>query len=120
MLNKFKIVPLAVLVCATLSASLLAGCSSGESSSADGSASSDTTSSSDSSSSSGGTSSTGSVSVGQKLYMSDGSVFGTVVAVEAAHQFENGAVEPGVLVDYSPRINQQAWLPTRSAQTMVK
>lgn len=68
-----------------------------------------------------GCGSSGAVSVGDKLYMSDGTVFGTVVAVEESHQFENGTVEPGVLVDYSPRIpDQQNWLPMRSAETMAK
>ena len=61
------------------------------------------------------------VSVGQTLYMSDGTQYGTVVAADEAHQFPNGAVEPGVLVDYGPRIpGQQNWLPTRSAATMVQ
>ncbi len=69
----------------------------------------------------GSSGSSGGVSVGDKLYMSDGSIFGTVVAVEESHQFENGTVEPGVLVDYSPRIpDQQNWLPMRSAETMAK
>lgn len=59
--------------------------------------------------------------VGQKLYMSDGSQYGTVVAVEEAHRFENGVVEPAALVDFSPRIpGQQSWLPLRSAQKMVR
>ena len=67
-----------------------------------------------------GASSSG-VSVGQTLYMSDGTQYGTVVAADEAHQFPNGAVEPGVLVDYGPRIpGQQNWLPTRSAATMVR
>ena len=61
------------------------------------------------------------VSVGQTLFMSDGSQFGTVVEVSDSHQFENGISEPGVLVDYSPRINGvQAWLPTRSAEKMLQ
>ena len=73
----------------------------------------------DSSGGSGGSSS--GVSVGQTLYMSDGTQYGTVVAAVEAHQFPNGAVEPGVLVDYGPRIpGQQNWLPTRSAATMVQ
>ena len=61
------------------------------------------------------------VFVGQKLYMSDGTEYGTVVAVEDAHQFTDGTVEPGVLVDYGPRIpGEKNWLPTRSAQTMAR
>ena len=68
-----------------------------------------------------GCGSSGGVSVGQTLTMSDGTQYGTVVAAEEAHQFPNGAVEPGVLVDYGPRIpGQQNWLPTRSAATMVR
>ena len=72
------------------------------------------------SSGSSGASSSG-VSVGQTLTMSDGTQYGTVVAGVGAHQFPNGAVEPGVLVDYGPRIpGQQNWLPTRSAEKMVQ
>lgn len=68
-----------------------------------------------------GSSSSSSVSVGQKLTMSDGSVYGTVVSSEEAHQFPNGDVEPGVLVDFSPRIpGVSNWLPTRSAATMAQ
>lgn len=66
-------------------------------------------------------SSSDSLSIGQKLYMTDGTEYGTVVAVEEAHKFEDGTIEPGVLVDYSPRIpSEKNWLPTRSAETMVK
>lgn len=68
-----------------------------------------------------GCGSSGGVSVGQTLYMSDGTQYGTVVAAEEAHQFPNGTVESGVLVDYGPRIpGEQNWLPTRSAETMVQ
>ncbi len=57
----------------------------------------------------------------QTLTMSDGTQYGTVVAEVEAHQFPDGTVEPGVLVDYGPRIpGQQNWLPTRSAQTIVQ
>ena len=53
--------------------------------------------------------------------MSDGTQYGTVVAADEAHQFPDGTVEPGVLVDYGPRIpGQQNWLPTRSAEKMVQ
>jgi hypothetical protein len=53
--------------------------------------------------------------------MTDGTEYGTVVAVEEAHKFEDGTIEPGVLVDYSPRIpGEKNWLPTRSAETIVK
>lgn len=69
----------------------------------------------------GGCGSSNGVSVGQKLYMSDGSDYGTVVAVEEAHQFENGTVEPGALVDFSPRIpGVKTWLPSRSAEKMMQ
>lgn len=61
------------------------------------------------------------LSVGQKLYQ-NGSEWGTIVALENAHQFENGAIEPGALVDYSPRIPNYPpqWLPQRSAARMVQ
>jgi hypothetical protein len=70
---------------------------------------------------SGSGSSTGGsgLSVGQKLYRPDGSLFGTITALEDAHQFENGAVEPGALVDYGPPMGA-AWLPQRSAATMAR
>jgi len=60
-----------------------------------------------------------SLSVGQKLYRPDGSLFGTIVQLESAHQFENGAVEPGALVDYGPPMGT-AWLPQRSAASMAR
>lgn len=61
------------------------------------------------------------LSVGQKLYFSDGinphAEYGTIVSLEDAHQFENGDIEPGALVDYGPRIpnTPPQWLPQRSA-----
>lgn len=68
-----------------------------------------------------GCGSSGGISTGQKLYMSDGTEYGTVVSVEEAHQFPDGTVEPGVLVDFSPRIpGEKSWLPTRSAEKMTR
>lgn len=59
--------------------------------------------------------------VGQKLYMEDGSDFGTIVGLADSHKFENGAVEPGALVDCGPRIpnTPPQWLPQRSAAKYV-
>lgn len=65
------------------------------------------------------------LSVGQKLYFNDGlnahAEYGTIIALEDAHTFENGAVEPGALVDYGPRIpnTPKQWLPQRSAVKFV-
>ena len=61
------------------------------------------------------------IAVGSQLYMSDGSEFGTVVAIEESHRFPDGTVEPGVQVDYGSRIpnTPSQWLPTRSAQRMM-
>ncbi len=60
-----------------------------------------------------------SLPVGSKLY-SHGELWGTVVGKSDAHTFENGVVEPGVLVDYGPRMGNPPvppqWLPRRSAE----
>jgi hypothetical protein len=61
-----------------------------------------------------------SLKVGSKLYDQNGELWGTVVEVSDAHTFENGAVEPGVKVDYGPRMGNPPvppqWLPSRSAE----
>lgn len=60
------------------------------------------------------------IQVGSRLYSQDGELWGTVVAVSDAHTFENGATEPGVQVDYGPRMGNPPvapqWLPQRSAE----
>lgn len=60
------------------------------------------------------------LAVGQKLYLNDGTEFGTIVQLENHHRFENGDVEPGALVDYRPRIDDVAWIPQRSVKKMVR
>jgi hypothetical protein len=59
------------------------------------------------------------VRVGAKLYDSGGQLWGTVVAVVPKHRFPNGRVEPGMQVDYGPRMNDSPvppqWLPQRAA-----
>jgi hypothetical protein len=62
------------------------------------------------------------LSGGQKLYRPDGQEFGTIVGGSQAHQFPNGDVEPGVMVDYGPRIpgTPPQWIPARSAAKMAR
>ncbi len=104
MFKPFKKVS-AVAFCFLFVSLLLAGCGSSGSSTEPSPASSGST-----------------LSVGQKLYTSDGAEFGTIVSLEDSHQFENGAVEPGALVDYGPRIpgTPPQWLPQRSALRMAR
>lgn len=70
--------------------------------------------------SSSGSSGGSSVQVGSKLYDQNGELWGTVVSVSDAHTFENGVTEPGVQVDYGPRMGNPPvppqWLPRRSAE----
>jgi hypothetical protein len=57
---------------------------------------------------------------GAQLVNRQGELWGTVLEVSDAHRFENGVVEPGVLVDYGPRMGDSPvppqWLPRRSAE----
>jgi hypothetical protein len=53
--------------------------------------------------------------VGTKLYQ-NGELWGTIVEVSGSHTFDNGAVEPGVKVEYGPDMGEPQWLPLRSAR----
>jgi hypothetical protein len=60
------------------------------------------------------------IPIGAKLYDTNGQIWGTVVDSSASHTFENGVTEPGVQVDYGPRMGNPpvppVWIPARSAQ----
>jgi hypothetical protein len=60
------------------------------------------------------------IRVGARLYTAQGELWGTILEVEGAHRFPNGVVEPGVRVDYGPRMGDPPvppqWLPRRSAE----
>lgn len=61
-----------------------------------------------------------SIRIGAKLYDQRGELWGTIVEVRDAFTFPNGVTEPGVKVDYGPRMGdspvEPQWLPRRSAE----
>ena len=61
------------------------------------------------------------LSVGQKLY-NNGQEFGIIAELSDSHEFENGVVESGALVDYGARIPSESphWFPQRSAARMTE